>query len=68
MKYIIKVVVVAFLLGGILYAQDKSEPKIKFEKTAHSFDTVRANTDLTFVFKFTNVGDDTLKILKVRPG
>lgn len=41
-------------------------PKIKFEETSFDFGTVAQGTAVKHVFKFKNVGTDTLKIEKVK--
>ena len=61
-------VLLLFVFGAIVNAQDGKGPKIKFDVTNHTYNAAPADTLLEFVFNFQNVGDDTLKILKVRPG
>ena len=61
-------ILILLFCNAIVFAQDGSGPKIKFEVTNHAYEEVPADTLLEFVFNFQNVGDDTLKILKVRPG
>ena len=56
------------ILVLFLLAQDKSGPAIKVENPQHKFNLVQQNTVLEHHFKIQNVGSDTLKILKVRPG
>ncbi len=41
-------------------------PKIQFEETSFNFGTVAQGTAIKHVFKFKNVGTDTLKIEKVK--
>lgn len=59
-------IVIIFIL--VLFAQKMSGPVIKIENAKHQFNLVQQNTVLEHHFKIQNVGDDTLKILKVRPG
>jgi hypothetical protein len=43
-------------------------PKIKFEQTNFDFGKVIQGKSVTHIFKFKNIGDDPLKIDKVRAG
>jgi hypothetical protein len=45
-----------------------SAPKIKFEKTDHSFGTVKEGSMVTYSFKFTNEGKQDLVIRKIVSG
>jgi hypothetical protein len=42
------------------------KPKIKFEKTEFDFGTITEGKSVEFVFKFSNIGNDTLVITSVR--
>ena len=51
------------LLGGISMAQAQGKAEIKFETTSHDFGTfAEADAVVTYVLKFTNVGDAPLVI------
>lgn len=51
------------LLGSLSMAQAQGKAEIKFETTSHDFGTFAENEAVvTFVFKFTNVGDAPLVI------
>lgn len=45
---------------------EKSGPRITFEKVFHDFGDVGPGTWKTWEFKFTNTGDDTLRIAKTK--
>ncbi len=45
----------------------KGGPKIQFDTTTHDFGTVEQATKNDHVFKFKNIGDEDLEIIKVRP-
>ena len=45
-------------------AKEKAS-KITFEETKHDFSKVKEGVELTFVFKFKNVGEENLAIQKV---
>jgi hypothetical protein len=51
-------------------AQDSTNgakgPKIQFKETSYDFGTAAQNTAVKHLFKFKNVGTDTLKITQVR--
>ena len=42
--------------------------RIAFDKKDHDFKTIPQGTVAEYVFHFKNVGTDTLKIFKVKPG
>ncbi len=52
------------------FAQDSTKavkgPKIQFAETSYDFGTAAQNTAVKHVFKFKNVGTDTLKITQVK--
>ncbi|MCG3120499.1 MAG: hypothetical protein ALAOOOJD_03240 [bacterium] len=58
------------LLGNSVLAQDSTKalqgPKIKFVETNFDFGKAAQNTAVKHVFKFKNVGTDTLKIAQVK--
>lgn len=63
--------VLALILSGrIVLAQDSTKiangPKIKLAETTFDFGTVTQGTAVKHIFKFKNVGTDTLKIEQVR--
>ena len=43
-------------------------PKVHFSETSWNFGKIPTNSGVSHVFWIKNVGTDTLKILKVRPG
>ena len=43
-------------------------PKVHFSETSWNFGKIPANSGVSHVYWVKNVGTDTLKILKVRPG
>lgn len=45
----------------------KTGPVIKFETETHDFGDVTKGEKVTYVFKFTNVGDEPLILTNVRP-
>jgi len=58
--------ILAFLCAGNIYAQKKAA--IKFDKTELDFGTVKEEGGkVKGRYTFTNVGDDTLKIINVKP-
>ncbi len=68
MNQIIKILFFLNIFVLILIAQDKREPIIHVENPQHQFNLVQQETVLEHNFTIQNVGNDTLKILKVRPG
>ncbi len=65
------IVVLALILSGrIVLAQDSTKiangPKIKLAEATFDFGTVAQGTAVKHIFKFKNVGTDTLKIEQVR--
>lgn len=68
MNKIQKTALILALLVVLVFAQDESIPIIEVAEPAHDFNLVQQNTVLEHRFKIRNVGTDTLKILKVRPG
>jgi hypothetical protein len=59
--------ILAFFTSGTVMAQKKAV--IKFDKTVHDYGTIKEEGGkVKCRFNFTNVGDDTLKILSVKPG
>jgi uncharacterized cupredoxin-like copper-binding protein len=66
-KYFYASLVLAFFTSGTLMAQKKAI--IKFDKIEHDYGTIKEEGGkVKCRFSFTNVGDDTLKILSVKPG
>ncbi len=63
-----KVLSIVLLLAGILAAHAQmKEPKINFECKDHNFGEIKeADGPVTYVFKFTNLGTEPLKIHNVR--
>ena len=61
---------VMVLSGNVVFAQDSTNaaqgPKIKFAETSYDFGTALQDTQVKHVFKFKNVGNDTLKIAQVQ--
>ena len=55
----------AFLLGAVSRNQ-AVHPSIKFTETEFDFGELNQNVSVTHVFKFYNVGNDTLVINKVK--
>ncbi len=52
---------------GFQDQDDKGKkPKIKFEKTEHDFGTITEGETVEYIFKFSNIGTDTLVITNVR--
>ena len=45
-----------------------SKPEIQFDQTKHDFGTVQPNSELLFVFEFSNTGKDTLHIKDIKAG
>lgn len=68
MNKILKIIVLLNIFILILIAQDQNLPIIKVENSKHQFGLVHQNAILEHQFKVQNTGNDTLKILKVRPG
>jgi len=59
--------IIAFIGAGNLYAQKKAV--IKFDKLEHDFGKIKEEAGkVKCRFTFTNQGDDTLKIINVKPG
>jgi hypothetical protein len=66
-KYFYTSLILAFFFSGTLMAQKKAV--IKFDKTEHDFGTIKEEGGkVKCRFSFTNVGDDTLKLIAVKPG
>ncbi len=60
------VAVVAFSLSAVL-ADDKTKgPKIKLTEMSYDFGTAVQGSQVKHIFKFKNVGTDTLKIAQVK--
>ncbi len=53
----------ALAQGG---ANSAKGPKIQFKETSYDFGTAAQNTEVKHVFKFKNVGTDTLRIIQVK--
>ena len=59
--------ILAFVGAGNIYAQKKAV--IKFNKTENDFGQIKEEAGkVKCTFTFTNTGDDTLKIIDVKPG
>ncbi len=56
------------LWGGAILAQDHKGPRIAVESPQFDFKEVQEGTVLEHTFKILNKGDETLKIISVRPG
>lgn len=58
------------LACNFAFAQDSTKvangPKIQFAETSYDFGTAAQNTAVKHLFKFKNVGTDTLKITQVK--
>ena len=60
-------VLLSFISYGTINAQKK--PVVKFEKLEHDFGKIKEEGgNVKYRFIFTNQGDDTLKLLSVKPG
>ncbi len=61
---------VMVLSCNVILAQDSTNaaqgPKIKFAETSYDFGTALQDTQVKHVFKFKNIGTDTLKIAQVK--
>ncbi|HNW89803.1 MAG TPA: DUF1573 domain-containing protein [Bacteroidales bacterium] len=58
--------IIAFIGTGNIYAQKKAV--IKFDKTEHDFGQIKEEAGkVQCTFTFTNIGNDTLKIVSVKP-
>lgn len=55
-----------YILFGVGYDKKLLSPKIEFDESEVDFGEVKQNTELTHIFKFRNVGADTLVINKTR--
>ena len=71
MKIFIGIVLIVFCFAVLGYAQAPgiAEPegaKMQFEKTSHDFGELADGTIVDYVFKFTNVGDEVLRIKRVK--
>jgi hypothetical protein len=65
-KYVFTSLIMAFLASGTLMAQKKAV--IKFDKIEHDFGTIKEEGGkVKCKFIFTNMGNDTLKIVSVKP-
>ncbi len=54
---------------SFVFAQESSKiPVISFSQKEYDFGTVIEGDTAEYVFKFTNIGQDTLRIKGVRPG
>lgn len=56
------------LLGEAALGQNRKGPKIAVEEREFDFKEVKEGTDLEHTFKIFNKGDESLKIISVRPG
>jgi hypothetical protein len=66
-KYFFVSLIMALFASGTLMAQKKAV--IKFDKIEHDYGTIKEEGGkVKCRFSFTNVGDDTLKIVSVKPG
>lgn len=52
--------------GKHLQDDKLKQPKIQFEKTQHDFGTVTEGESVEYIFRFTNIGNDTLVITNIR--
>jgi len=72
LKRIFSLALVSFMASSCNFAlaQDSTNgvkgPKIKFAETSYDFGTAAQNTAVKHLFKFKNVGTDTLKITQVK--
>jgi len=66
-KYFYSSLILALFLSGTVMAQKK--PIIKFDKIEHDYGTIKEEGGkVKCRFNFTNIGNDTLKIVSVKPG
>jgi hypothetical protein len=72
LKRLFSFVLVSFIALSchFAFAQDSTQavkgPKIQFAETSYDFGTAAQNTAVKHLFKFKNVGTDTLKIAQVK--
>ena len=71
MKIFIWIVLIVFCFAVLGYAQSPgiAEPegaKMQFKKTSHDFGEMEDGTIVDYVFNFTNVGDEILRIQRVK--
>ena len=57
------IVIVFLLMYGTIAS---GQPRIKFEETVYDFGLVKEGKNITHVYRFQNVGDQTLKDIKVK--
>ena len=60
-------IVFIMLAASIAFAQDKA-PQIHFQETSLQFQNAVPDSLIKAVFHFSNNGQDTLRILALRPG
>jgi hypothetical protein len=72
MKKIWQSVLVLFTVlafsGNWIFAQEIKGPKIAIQDLIHNFGDVKEGKILTHTFQVLNKGNETLKIIKVKPG
>ena len=56
------------LWGNTVLGQDNKGPRISVEGREFDFKEVKEGTVLEHTFKILNIGDESLKIISVRPG
>jgi len=57
-----------FILTALILVSCAGTPKIHFDQTSHDFGMVETESELVHVFEFSNTGEATLIIQKVRAG
>ncbi len=55
-------------LGNWVFAQETKGPKIVIEGIRHDFGEVKEGEVVTHTFRVLNQGNETLKIIRVKPG
>ncbi len=72
MKRIWQSVLVLFIIlvfsGNWVFAQETKGPKIVIKVMRHDFGDVKEGEIVTHTFRVLNQGNETLKIMKVKPG
>ncbi|PKL37261.1 MAG: hypothetical protein CVV44_16640 [Spirochaetae bacterium HGW-Spirochaetae-1] len=57
-----------FILAALILVSCAGTPKINFDQTSHDFGIVEPESELVHVFGFSNTGEATLIVQKVRAG
>jgi len=64
-KFVFSFVILA-MLAFVVSAQTPVDHKLKFEKNTHDFGQVKQGDPTQFTFKFTNVGDEPVRLTNVK--